>query len=162
MKVNSTSFLCALPHFRPPAPEEDDSTSLTRAEEEKERLRARKKGWELLRPLEGNCMYFVHPLSPSKANVFVEHRMVDIRILSQSIRKTIPRTATRKYSPSIPTHPRPHNRILHPRPNSLKRTPLRCRIIWPTIKSSRRRTDLRRCHRGTTIPSAENGRRNMV
>ena len=62
MKVNSTSFLCALPHFRPSPPEEDIATSLTHAEEEKERLRARKKGWELLRPLEGNCMYLVLPL----------------------------------------------------------------------------------------------------
>jgi len=58
MKVNSTTFLCTLPHF-PQSPPDDDTTSLTHAEEEKERLRARKKGWELLRPLEGNCMFYV-------------------------------------------------------------------------------------------------------
>jgi protein OS-9 len=59
MKTNSSTFLCSLPHIRPASPSEDDFTSLTRADEEKERLRARNKGWELLRPLEGNCMYFV-------------------------------------------------------------------------------------------------------
>jgi len=65
MKVNSTTFLCTLPHFRLPPAEEDNSTSLSHAEEEKERNRARKKGWELLRPLEGNCMYLVtSPTSP--------------------------------------------------------------------------------------------------
>ena len=70
MKLNAASFLCGLPHFRPPPVEEEDTMSLTHAEEEKERLRARKKGWELLRPLEGNCMYYVPPPFPlSKAHV---------------------------------------------------------------------------------------------
>jgi Glucosidase II beta subunit-like protein len=59
MKINSTTFICTLPHIRPVVPEPDNSTDLSRAEEEKERLRARKKGWELLRPLEGNCMFYV-------------------------------------------------------------------------------------------------------
>ena len=43
MKVNSQTFLCALPHFRPPPSEESDTPSLTHAEEEKERLRAVKR-----------------------------------------------------------------------------------------------------------------------
>jgi protein OS-9 len=60
MKLNSSAYLCGLPLLRQIASSEDNSTSLTQAEEEKERLRARNKGWELLRPLEGNCMYIVH------------------------------------------------------------------------------------------------------
>jgi len=63
MKLNSSTFLCALPHVHPPSAIEDDTKALTKAEEEKERHRARKRGWELLRPLEGNCMYFVLPPS---------------------------------------------------------------------------------------------------
>ena len=58
MKISSSTYLCTLPQF-PPMPSDDNTTSLTHAEEEKERLRARQKGWELLRPLEGNCMFFV-------------------------------------------------------------------------------------------------------
>ena len=59
MKINSTTFLCDLPLVKPtPSTTEDNTTTaLSPAEEEKERLRARKKGWELLRPLEGNCMF---------------------------------------------------------------------------------------------------------
>ena len=63
LKLNSSTFVCTLPVLRPSASEEDNTTSLSHAEEEKERLRARKKGWDLLRPLEGNCMYFVFPLA---------------------------------------------------------------------------------------------------
>jgi hypothetical protein len=60
MKLASGPFLCSVPSIQNEEPEEsDNSTALTKAEEEKERLRARKKGWELLRPLEGNCMYIV-------------------------------------------------------------------------------------------------------
>jgi hypothetical protein len=71
MKLNSSTFICALPHFQSPTAIEDETTALSKAEEEKERLRARKKGWELLRPLEGNCMYFVSTtkLHCSHANV---------------------------------------------------------------------------------------------
>ena len=61
MKLNSSTFFCTLPYLRPASSDEDNTTSLSRGEEEKERLRARKKGWDLLRPLEGNCMYFVNP-----------------------------------------------------------------------------------------------------
>ena len=59
MKVNSSTFLCTLPLVTtpPPTSEDNTTTALSHAEEEKERLRARKKGWELLRPLEGNCMF---------------------------------------------------------------------------------------------------------
>lgn len=135
MKVNSTTFVCTLPHIRPPTASEEDATSLSHAEEEKERLRARTKGWELLRPLEGNCMYFVtlltnHPPQEPSLTI-IEHRMVDLCILSQPLCKTIPRPITRKLHPSIPTHPRPNYRILYPRPNSLQRTSLRRRIIRP-------------------------------
>jgi hypothetical protein len=77
MKVNSSTFLCSLPHLRPSTAEEENATSLTRSEEENERLRARKKGWELLHPLEGNCMFFVSNLLRANA----EHWLVDVRSL---------------------------------------------------------------------------------
>lgn len=59
MKIDSTTFLCDLPLIKTASSttEDNTTTALSPAEEEKERLRARKKGWELLRPLEGNCMF---------------------------------------------------------------------------------------------------------
>lgn len=60
MKANATTYICALPQIRP-ASQDNETTSLSHAEEERERLRARKKGWDLLRPLEGNCMFLVSP-----------------------------------------------------------------------------------------------------
>src|SRR5271170_3957324 len=124
MKLNSSTFLCTLPYLGPISSSEDNTTSLSHTEEEKERLRARKKGWDLLRPLEGNCMYFVPPAPPNpfrqSCNLcayVVEHGVVDIRLLPQPLRKTIPCPSPGEPSPFLPTRPRPHNRTLYPRPN---------------------------------------------
>lgn len=119
MKIESSTFLCTVPHIRPASPTEDDSTSITQAEEENERLRARNKGWELLRPLEGNCMYFVDNPTCPLIN-YLAHRMVDLRILSQSLCKTIPRYICWKCSSAVPTRSRSQYRVVLLRANTRK------------------------------------------
>jgi len=134
MKVNSSTFLCTLPHFQE-SPPDDNTTSLSHADEEKERHRARKKGWELLRPLEGNCMFYV-PLPPS-LTLIPEYWMVDLCILSQPLRKTIPCPSPWKCHPLLSPRRRPRHRILHPRPNPGERAPQRRRTLRPAPVSTR-------------------------
>ena len=173
MKLNSSTFVCTLPHFHPTSAIEDDTTALTKAEEEKERHRARKRGWELLRPLEGNCMYFVLPpgnhlpQALTRGNVrlltcWIEYRMVDIRILPQPLRKTIPRPPARVHCPALPPGSRPYYRSLYPRPNTRLRTPSRHRSLRAIPVPTRRGTNVGRRGWGTTVFGAENGWGDMV
>ncbi len=58
MNLDGKRYLCAIPAVAMP---ETDSTSeaAARAEEEKELSRATERGWELLKDMEGHCMFFI-------------------------------------------------------------------------------------------------------
>ena len=57
MVLDSEPYLCALPLADPP--KNTSEAPKSKDEEAKELARATDKGWELLKELEGNCMYFV-------------------------------------------------------------------------------------------------------
>lgn len=58
MVLDSSPYLCSIPQVSE-APKNKTSAANSKAEEEKELARATDRGWELLKDLEGNCMYFV-------------------------------------------------------------------------------------------------------
>ncbi|KAL8825115.1 MAG: hypothetical protein Q9170_007923 [Blastenia crenularia] len=58
MILNGQSYLCAIPSIQIPA-ENDTSKVKDKAEEAAELARATDRGWELLKEMEGNCMYFI-------------------------------------------------------------------------------------------------------
>ncbi|KAH0537095.1 hypothetical protein FGG08_006098 [Glutinoglossum americanum] len=58
MLLNGKRYLCAIPIVSA-LPENDTSTKTSRAETENELSRATTRGWELLKDMEGNCLYFV-------------------------------------------------------------------------------------------------------
>ncbi|CAO1606203.1 Protein OS-9 [Xanthoria calcicola] len=58
MKLNGRSYLCAIPTFSI-APNNDTTKAKDKAEEAAELARATDRGWELLKEMEGNCMYFI-------------------------------------------------------------------------------------------------------
>ncbi|KAL8883822.1 MAG: hypothetical protein Q9215_007998, partial [Flavoplaca cf. flavocitrina] len=58
MKLNGRSYLCAIPNVSI-APENDTVKAKDKAEEAAELARATDRGWELLKEMEGNCMYFI-------------------------------------------------------------------------------------------------------
>ncbi|MCJ1320919.1 Protein OS-9 [Xylographa vitiligo] len=58
MVLDSSPYLCSIPQVSLP-PQNKTSAASSKAEEEKELARAADRGWELLKELEGHCMYFV-------------------------------------------------------------------------------------------------------
>ncbi|KAI9715018.1 MAG: hypothetical protein M1812_006232 [Candelaria pacifica] len=58
MILNNKRFLCAIPHVSTPEKNKTAEAS-ARAEEERELARATDRGWELLKEMEGQCMYFI-------------------------------------------------------------------------------------------------------
>ncbi|KAK3320384.1 glucosidase II beta subunit-like protein-domain-containing protein [Cercophora scortea] len=55
-----TRYLCSVPVLAPPPPLNHTANELAKAEEARELTRASAKGWELMRGLEGECLYFMH------------------------------------------------------------------------------------------------------
>lgn len=58
MILNGKRYLCAIPAVETPVKDET-SEAAARAEEEQELTRATERGWELLKDMEGHCMYFI-------------------------------------------------------------------------------------------------------
>jgi protein OS-9 len=58
MILNGKRYLCAIPIVEIPVKNET-SEAAARAEEEIELARATVRGWELLKDMEGHCMYFI-------------------------------------------------------------------------------------------------------
>ena len=58
MVLDSSPYLCAIPQVSEP-PRNKTSAASNKADEEKELARAADRGWELLKELEGHCMYYV-------------------------------------------------------------------------------------------------------
>ncbi|KAI4271516.1 MAG: hypothetical protein LQ337_005960, partial [Flavoplaca oasis] len=58
MKLNGRSYLCAIPTLSI-TPDNDTVKAKDKAEEAAELARATDRGWELLKEMEGNCMYFI-------------------------------------------------------------------------------------------------------
>ncbi|KAI9798900.1 MAG: Protein OS-9 [Piccolia ochrophora] len=56
MHLGDRRFLCAIPIVEP-SPRNETAEAMARAEEEKELARATGRGWDLLKDLEGKCMY---------------------------------------------------------------------------------------------------------
>lgn len=58
MILDGKRYLCSIPTVSTPIKDET-SEAAARAEEEKELSRATERGWELLKDMEGHCMYFI-------------------------------------------------------------------------------------------------------
>ena len=58
MVLDSSPYLCTIPQVHI-EPKNKTSAADSKAEEEKELARAADRGWELLKDLEGECMYFI-------------------------------------------------------------------------------------------------------
>ncbi|KAL8931890.1 MAG: hypothetical protein Q9216_007037, partial [Gyalolechia sp. 2 TL-2023] len=58
MILNGRPYLCSIPSVSKPA-QNDTSKAKDKAEEAAELARASDRGWELLKEMEGNCMYFI-------------------------------------------------------------------------------------------------------
>ncbi|MCJ1472625.1 hypothetical protein MMC13_001274 [Lambiella insularis] len=58
MVLDSSPYLCSIPQVSE-VPRNKTSAANSKADEEKELARAVNRGWELLKDLEGHCMYFV-------------------------------------------------------------------------------------------------------
>ena len=57
MVLDSLPYLCSIPQVN--KQKNESATSSSKGDEEKELARATDRGWELLKDMEGNCMYFV-------------------------------------------------------------------------------------------------------
>jgi len=57
LTLNSRRYLCQIPHVDE-ALLQDDNATLSNAEEEMELARAGDRGWDLLKGMQGNCVYF--------------------------------------------------------------------------------------------------------
>ncbi|KAJ9669261.1 Protein OS-9 [Coniosporium apollinis] len=57
MRLGNQRYLCSIPTVQS-APQNDTSKPATAEEEQKELARASDRGWELLKSMEGNCVYF--------------------------------------------------------------------------------------------------------
>lgn len=57
LELQSQRYLCRIPIAEPSAPEDKNNTQ-ERQDEEKELARANDRGWELLRGMQGNCVYY--------------------------------------------------------------------------------------------------------
>ncbi|KAL8911534.1 MAG: hypothetical protein Q9171_003298 [Xanthocarpia ochracea] len=58
MKLDGRSYLCTIPSVST-KPDNDTVKAKNKAEEAAELARATDRGWELLKEMEGNCMYFI-------------------------------------------------------------------------------------------------------
>lgn len=58
MRLQDREYLCSVPIVEIP-PRNDTSEAEARLEEKKELARATDRGWELLKDLEGNCLFFI-------------------------------------------------------------------------------------------------------
>ena len=58
MVLDSSPYLCSIPQASHP-PQNKTLAASSKADEEKDLARAADRGWELLKELEGHCMYFV-------------------------------------------------------------------------------------------------------
>lgn len=59
MTFPPSRYLCSIPVLALPPPVNHTATELAKAEEAREHSRASTRGWELMQPLNGQCMYFV-------------------------------------------------------------------------------------------------------
>jgi len=59
MWLNKRRYLCSIPILKPPPKLNATELKKTKEEEEKEMLRAAVKGMELIKGMEGQCIYFV-------------------------------------------------------------------------------------------------------
>ncbi|KAA6409655.1 MAG: misfolded glyco proteins degradation protein Yos9 [Lasallia pustulata] len=58
MILNDKRYLCTIPRMQSP-PQNETSQPPTKADDEQELARASDRGWELLKDMEGHCMYFI-------------------------------------------------------------------------------------------------------
>lgn len=58
MILHDKRYLCTIPRVQPPS-QNETSQPTTKADDEKELARASDRGWELLKDMEGHCMYFI-------------------------------------------------------------------------------------------------------
>lgn len=58
MVVGPDRYLCSIPQVAKPVGQPSNDT-ISKADEEKELARAKDRGWELLAPMQGNCVYFI-------------------------------------------------------------------------------------------------------
>lgn len=59
MNLPPSKYLCAIPVVAPPAAPNQTAAELAKAEEARELSLASARGWELLRGLDGTCLYFI-------------------------------------------------------------------------------------------------------
>ena len=59
MNVPPHKYLCTIPVIEPPPPQNRTASELAKAEEARELARATAAGWQLIRNLDGSCLYFV-------------------------------------------------------------------------------------------------------
>ncbi|SPO05287.1 related to Protein OS-9 homolog [Cephalotrichum gorgonifer] len=59
MNMPPNKYLCSIPQFDEPRPENQTAAELARAKEAKELERASERGWELLAPMGSKCLYFM-------------------------------------------------------------------------------------------------------
>lgn len=59
MTVGLDRYLCSIPQVSKPSPQAANNDTLSKADEEKELARASDRGWELLAPMQGNCVFFL-------------------------------------------------------------------------------------------------------
>jgi protein OS-9 len=57
MTLNNRRYLCSIPRI-PDAETSKNETKISKEDEEKELTRATSRGWELLKSMNGNCLYF--------------------------------------------------------------------------------------------------------
>ncbi|MCJ1402272.1 Protein OS-9 [Xylographa trunciseda] len=103
MVLNSSPYLCSIPQVSEP-PQNRTKAANNKADEEKESARAADRGWELLKELEGHCMYFIsgwwsysfcynmdvkqfHQLPPGRAGIPVFPPMEDQKVPSYVLGK---------------------------------------------------------------------------
>ncbi|KAK9465293.1 glucosidase II beta subunit-like protein-domain-containing protein [Lipomyces arxii] len=59
MSLEGSQFLCEIPVLEPVSAMNASQKEISRTEEEKELMRARASGWDLLEPLNGTCLYYI-------------------------------------------------------------------------------------------------------
>lgn len=59
MVLEGQRYLCSIPVVKKPEETAGRNDTLSQAEEQRELARATDRGWELLAPMQGNCVYFI-------------------------------------------------------------------------------------------------------
>lgn len=59
MILDGQRYLCSIPQIEKPEGPKGGNETLSKADEEKELVRATDRGWELLSGMQGNCVYFI-------------------------------------------------------------------------------------------------------